>query len=123
MVAGPDRDMLAVSPGRGGGTDMATRNTTANALHHDIVIEVRRATDASAEAVYGVLCDPRTHLAWGGEQHRRGSRLVALEADPGPLEVGSAFTSRGIDAMGGFEDSSVVTEAEAPRVLEFVTEG
>jgi hypothetical protein len=101
---------------------MATQSRS-NALHDDIVIVVRRETTASPEAVYGVLIDPRTHLEWGGRRMRRGPKLVGLDAGPGPLGVGSEFTSQGVDAMGGFQDRSVVTETEAPGVLEFVTEG
>jgi uncharacterized protein YndB with AHSA1/START domain len=96
---------------------------SANALKKEIRIEVARRASASPEAVYAVLADPRSHLVWGGERHGKGARLTSLDAEPGPLRVGSEFSSTGVDAMGTFADRSVVTEAEPARVLAFVTEG
>ena len=101
---------------------MATQAGRANALKQDYVIEVTRSCAASPEAVYRLLADPRSHLIWGGERHGKGARLIGIDSEAVTLTVGSEFTSKGLDMMGGFDDRSVVTQAEPGRTLEFVTE-
>jgi hypothetical protein len=101
---------------------MATQASRVNALKQEIVIEATRSSTAGPDVVYGLLADPATHLVWGGERHGKGARLVGVDAEAAPLAVGSEFTSKGLDMMGGFEDRSVVTEADPARTFEFVTE-
>jgi hypothetical protein len=79
---------------------------------------------ALPEAVYGVLADLSTHLDWGGRGQRRTFRLTALEP-AGPVREGTRFTSAGTIPMSRahWSDESVVVRAEAPRLLEFHTDG
>jgi hypothetical protein len=72
--------------------------------------------------VYDRLADIPSHLEWGGRRQRKNYRLLSIEAPDGPATVGAEFASTGADAMGEFADSSIVTEATRPRLLEFVTE-
>jgi hypothetical protein len=99
-----------------------TGRARANALKREILVTLVVSGGASAEHVYDVLADPRTHLTWGGERQRTKYRLISLEAPAGPVSVGTEFASTGADAMGRFIDRSVVTEATRPSELEFVTE-
>jgi len=94
----------------------------ANALKHELVMRVEARSSATPEAVYDVLADPRTHLIWAGERQGKKTRLTSVEAPDGPAVVGTEFTTTGADPMGTFGDTSVVTEASRPGVLEFVTE-
>ena len=99
-----------------------TQGPRANALRREVVIHVEASSGASAETVYDVLADVRTHLEWAGERQKKNTRLIALDAQEGPASVGSEFTSTGADPMGRFTDRSVVTEANRPSSFEFVTE-
>jgi hypothetical protein len=73
--------------------------------------------------VYDLLGDIGTHLEWAGRmQPKRTFRLLSIEAPEGPASVGTEFRSTGEDAMGEFDDSSVVTETNRPSLFEFVTE-
>lgn len=97
----------------------------ANALRQgkELVIELEQTCRAPAEVVYGLLADVRSHLTWAGEmQPKQNFRLTSIEAPEGPVTVGTEFRTTGVDPMGRFTDSSVVTEAVPPRLLEFVTE-
>jgi Polyketide cyclase / dehydrase and lipid transport len=94
----------------------------ANALKREIEVRVVRESRASAEQVFDVLADLRTHLLWAGERQKGTTRLLTLEAPEGPASVGTEFTTTGADPMGGFTDRSVVTEATRPSAFEFVTE-
>ena len=94
----------------------------ANALTREFVVRAEGSAHASAEAVYGVLADLSTHVVWAGEWQRGKSRLLTIEAPPGPAVVGTEFASSGADPMGTFRDRSVVTEAQPGRVFEFVIE-
>lgn len=81
------------------------------------------ATEAPAEAVYGLLADLNAHLEWGGrKQKRKNFRLTSVEAPSEPAMVGTEFRTTGTDPMGSFDDTSVVTEATRTQVFEFVTE-
>lgn len=77
---------------------------------------------AGPDDVYGLLTDLPSHLEWGGRRRSRRSRLLSLDAPPGPAEVATEFTSNGEDSLVRMRDRSVVTEATAPSTFEFVTE-
>lgn len=96
----------------------------ANALKgRELRVHLGEACKAPPEAVYELLADIRSHLEWAGNrQPKKNFRLLSLEAPEGPASVGTEFRSTGADPMGRFADSSVVTEASRPSLLEFVTE-
>jgi hypothetical protein len=74
--------------------------------------------------VYELLADLQSHLEWGGRRQSETTRLLTLEAPPGPAVVGTEFSSTGSDGkVARWSDRSVVTEATRPEVFEFVTEG
>lgn len=76
------------------------------------------------EAVYDLLADLHSHMEWAGRRQRETTRLLTLEAPPGPATVGTEFFSTGSDGkVARWSDRSVVTEATRPEVFEFVTEG
>lgn len=86
-------------------------------------IRLRSQSTATPEAVYGLLADLRSHLDWGGERQSAGFRLLTMDAPPGRATVGVEFRSTGTDGKHRVnQDRSVVTEATAPSVFEFVTE-
>jgi hypothetical protein len=97
-------------------------NARRNALTRELLVRVEEPCRAPAGAVYGLVADLRTHLEWAGERQKRTFRLVSVEAPEGPATVGTEFATEGIDPMGRFTDSSVVTEATGPSLFEFVTE-
>ncbi|MEX0985115.1 MAG: SRPBCC family protein [Actinomycetota bacterium] len=97
-------------------------NGRANALGRQIVVRTEERSEASPEAVYALLSDPRSHLTWAGERQSKKTRLLSVDAPEGPVGVGSEFTTTGADPLGSFADRSVVTEAAPGRTLEFVTE-
>ena len=104
---------------------MATlqKRARGNALRAELVVKVTEPSTASASAVYDLLADIRSHLEWGGRmQQKKTYRLLTIDAPDGPASVGTEFRSTGADAMGTFDDDSVVTEASRPEVFEFVTE-
>ena len=94
----------------------------ANALRREIEVRVVGQSRASAEQVFDVLADLRSHLSWAGERQKSTTRLLTLEAPEGPASVGTEFATTGVDPMGEFTDRSVVTEATRPSAFEFVTE-
>jgi uncharacterized protein YndB with AHSA1/START domain len=94
----------------------------ANALKRELVARAEAMSSAPPEVVYDVLADPHSHADWAGERQRRKTRLIEVDAPEGEARVGTEFRTRGLDPMGTFTDRSVVTEAERPRVFEFVTE-
>jgi uncharacterized protein YndB with AHSA1/START domain len=80
-------------------------------------------TRASAEAVYDLLADLRSHLEWAGARQLETTRLLTMDAPAGPATVGTEFVTTGSDGkVARFADRSVVTEAFRPSVFEFVTE-
>jgi hypothetical protein len=88
------------------------------------VLRFEGTTGAPAEAVYDVLADLPSHLDWAGERQAATTRLLTMEAPPGPAGVGTEFFTTGTDGKAAtWTDRSVVTEAERPTVFEFVTEG
>jgi hypothetical protein len=94
-----------------------------NVLKAEIVVRVDASVAAPAEVVYDLLADVGSHLEWGGTmQKKKTYRLLSIQAPEGPVSVGTEFTSSGADAMGTFNDTSVVTEATRPSLFEFVTE-
>lgn len=94
----------------------------ANALKRELTATAEVTSSAPAEVVYDLLADVRSHLVWGGERQRSKTRLLSVDAPEGPARVGTEFRTEGADPMGRFADASVVTEADRPRVFEFVTE-
>jgi hypothetical protein len=98
------------------------RGPRANALKRELDFGAEATSRASAEAVYDVLADIRTHLMWAGERQKKNTRLLTIEAPEGLAGVGTEFATTGADPMGGFTDRSVVTEATRASVFEFVTE-
>jgi hypothetical protein len=82
-------------------------------------------THASPETVYGLLENLGDHLDWAGRRQWWNFRLLALDAPPGPAQVGTEFTSVGrIPFLGTrWDNRNVVTAAERPRVFEITTEG
>jgi hypothetical protein len=122
-VAAADDDRLSLDEERRGGGDMdATKGARANALRRELTTSVDVVTTVPPAVVYDVLADLRTHLAWAGERQGATSRLTAIEAPDGPADVGTEFRTTGLDPMGTFRDTSVVTEATRAEVFEFVTE-
>ena len=93
-----------------------------NALKGEIVIRLEEAVAAPAEVVYDLLADVGSHLEWGGAMQKKSYRLLSIQAPQEPASVGTEFSSSGADAMGTFNDTSVVTEATSPGLFEFVTE-
>ena len=95
----------------------------AKALEHALTYRLEEASRAPATVVYDLLADLQAHLEWAGTmQPKRTFKLLSIEAPEGPASVGAEFVSTGADAMGRFDDSSVVTEATRPSLFEFVTE-
>jgi hypothetical protein len=94
----------------------------ANALKQELVVRVEATSRASVDEVYAVLADLSTHTVWAGERQARKTRLLTIDAPPGPATVGTEFSSTGSDPMGSFADRSVVTEAQPGKTFEFVTE-
>ena len=82
-------------------------------------------THASPESVYDHLENLGDHMDWAGRRQWWNFRLLALDAPPGPAQVGTEFTSVGRIPMIGtrWENRNVVTAAERPRVFEITTEG
>jgi uncharacterized protein YndB with AHSA1/START domain len=103
-------------------TGVSTASRHTNVLRTELRWAARATGRAAPEDVYDLLADLRSHLVWGGEHQGRTTRLLSMEAPEGPARVGTEFRSAGTDPMGRFEDTSVVTRAERPRLFEFVTE-
>jgi len=88
------------------------------------VLRFDGTTRAPAEAVYDLLADLHSHLEWAGQRQLETTRLLTMEAPPGPAGVGTEFFTTGSDGkVARWLDRSVVTEAGRPEVFEFVTEG
>jgi len=99
-----------------------TGERSANALRRELVVRVDATARATPAAVYELLADLSTHRVWAGERQGARTRLLTIEAPPGPALVGTEFRSTGADPMGTFSDRSVVTEATPGEAFEFVTE-
>jgi hypothetical protein len=104
---------------------MATKRTSgprANALGGDqLARSVSESCRATAEVVWEALADLSAHGVWGGSRQGKG-RLLSIAAPAAPAAVGVEFTSTGEDRIAQMDDRSVVTEADPPRALEFVTD-
>jgi polyketide cyclase/dehydrase/lipid transport protein len=88
------------------------------------MLRFEATTGASAETVYDLLADLRSHLDWAGERQLETTRLLTMESPEGPARVGTEFRTTGSDGkVARWNDRSVVTEATRPEVFEFVTEG
>jgi hypothetical protein len=88
------------------------------------VLRFEGSCRAPAEVVYDLLADLHSHLEWAGQRQAETTRLLTLEAPPGPAAVGVEFFSTGSDGkVAQWSDRSVVTEATRPEVFEFVTDG
>ena len=80
-------------------------------------------SSASPEAVFDVIADLRNHLIWSGERAESdGFKMLTLEAPPGPVAVGTTFTSSGSAGKNTFHDRSVVTEVSPPRTFVIETD-
>ena len=100
------------------------KHTRSRIKWRNPVIRFDGTCRASAEQVYDLLADLRTHLEWAGERQGATTRLLTMEAPAGAGEVGSEFFTTGSDGrVARWSDRSVVTEATRPEVFEFVTEG
>jgi hypothetical protein len=86
--------------------------------------EIELPISVPAGAIYAVLSDIRTHLAWGGEQAPdQRFRLLTLETTGGPAGVGTMWESTGSNGpLGTFHDRSKVVIAEEDRAFGFDTE-
>src|ERR1700730_12202221 len=89
----------------------------------EFMVRLTERSSAPPEAVYDVVADLRSHLAWGGAEQRSVFRLLSLDAPAGPATVGTSFTSTGAIPMSmrKWSDRSTVTIAERPGTFEFVT--
>jgi hypothetical protein len=88
------------------------------------VLRFEGSCGAPAEVVYDLLADLPSHLDWAGLRQLETTRLLTMEAPPGPAGVGTEFVTTGSDGKAArWTDRSVVTEATRPEVFEFVTEG
>ena len=88
------------------------------------VLRFEGSCAAPAEVVYDLLADLPSHLDWAGRRQLETTRLLTLQAPPGPAAVGTEFFTTGSDGKAArWSDRSVVTEATRPEVFEFVTEG
>lgn len=78
---------------------------------------------APPAAVYAVLADLQSHLAWTGEQApNKNFRLLSLSATSAPAMVGDHFTSTGANNFSmTFHDTSEVVEAEPGARFGFDT--
>ncbi len=90
---------------------------------HNPVLRFEGDCQAPPGAVYDLLADLQSHMEWAGNRQLETTRLLSMEAPPGPAVVGTEFRSTGSDGkVARFSDRSVVTEATRPEVFEFVTE-
>src|SRR6266508_1799080 len=88
------------------------------------VLRFEESCRAPAQVVYELLADLQSHLEWGGRRQFETTRLLTMQAPPGPAGVGTEFFTTGSDGkVAQWSDRSVVTEATSPEVFEFVTEG
>lgn len=88
-----------------------------------ITFHASARTHAGRDAVYGVLTDLSTHMAWGGEQTGdKRFRLLSLEQPAGPATTGTRFASTGVIPMGTFHDQTVVTDASRGGRFAFRTQ-
>ena len=91
---------------------------------HNPILRFEGTSRAPADAVYDLLEDLQSHLEWAGRRQLETTRLLTLQAPPGPAGVGIEFFTTGSDGkVARWTDRSVVTEATRPQVFEFVTEG
>ena len=100
----------------------ASRRANALGEGRELVVRTEEHSAATAQVVFDLLTDLRSHLEWAGAMQGKKTRLVSLEAPEGPAKVGTEFETLGADPMGRFSDRSVVTEATPKDVFEFVTE-
>ena len=84
-------------------------------------MRVEEATSASPARCIGSLADLRSHAVWAGSGRRQDAD-ASIDAPAGPALVGHGVRDDGGRSDGGFTDRSVVTEAGAGSVFEFVTE-
>ncbi len=78
---------------------------------------------APPEAVYDRVADLRTHPEWNRPERPGAKGMLSMDAPDGPARVGEEFRSTGLEMEGTWRDQSVVTQAERPRLLEYVTTG
>ncbi len=78
---------------------------------------------APPEAVYDRVADLRTHPEWNRPERPGAKGMLSMDAPDGPARVDEEFRSTGLEMEGTWRDQSVVTQAERPRLLEYVTTG
>jgi hypothetical protein len=82
---------------------LEARGPRPNALKRELRAHAEEASEATAEAVYDLLADIRSHLEWAGtRQPKEHFRHLTIEAPEGPASVGTEFSSTGADPMGRF---------------------
>ena len=91
----------------------------------DYRVELAGHTDGTPDAVYAVLADLPSHLAWAGTQQRRIFRLLDLDGPTGPVGPGAVFHSTGTVPMlrVQWDNTNTVVEADPGRCFAFSTEG
>jgi hypothetical protein len=99
-----------------------TEVSRTNVLKPELEGRLTVSSRAPAGVVYELLVDIASHLEWGGTRRKGKSRLLSVEAPPGPATVGTEFSSMGQDSMCRMKDRSVVTGATPPSTFEFVTD-
>ncbi len=52
---------------------------------------------APAAVVYDVLADLQSHLDWAGQRQLETTRLLTMDAPPGPAVIGVEFVTTGSD--------------------------
>ena len=61
------------------------------------VIQFEGSCRAPGETVYELLADLQSHLEWAGRRQLETTRLLTMEAPPGPAGVGTEFFTTGSD--------------------------
>ncbi len=92
-------------------------------FHDEYLGSASISCTATAQAVYDLLADLRTHVVWGGQHSGMHQRLLTLDAPDAPVTVGTEFQSVGYTSHGLWHDRSRVTVATSPSAFEFTTEG
>ena len=70
------------------------RVRNGNALKKELVVRVEADSKASADTVYAVIADLRTHTIWAGERQGKKTRLLTMDTPADPAVVGTEFPPR-----------------------------
>jgi hypothetical protein len=85
------------------------------------VLRFAGTTKAPAEAVYDLLADLHSHLEWAGQRQLETTRLLTMEAPPGPAGIGTEFFTTGSD--GKSPGGRTGRRPPAPRCSSSSTKG